>query len=157
GLTVPLSRVFHFAGKDLDGTLWSRDVTVPFLDAIYPGASTGMALSSAPSTVLQNPKADPACQFAHRLILQETGGFLMQITSLRQGATDLSAGLQQLFGTAHLAPYGTLQGDICLSSTTALGAKTYTISGISEIGTGVTATLSVTLAAARVTLSVVVT
>src|ERR1019366_6311531 len=93
GLTVPLNRVFHFAGKDLDGTTWSIDVTVPFVDAIYPGASTGMALRSTPSTVLQNPKADPACQFAHRLILQETGGFLMQITSLRQGATDLSPGL----------------------------------------------------------------
>ena len=60
-LTVPLDRVFHFAGKDLDGTLWSRDVTVPFLDAIYPGASTGMSLRSAPSNVLQNPKADPTC------------------------------------------------------------------------------------------------
>ena len=151
GLTVPLNRVFHFAGKDLDGTTWSIDVTVPFVDAIYPGASTGMALRSTPSTVLQNPKADPACQFAHRLILQETGGFLMQITTLRQGATDLSPGLQQLFGTAHLAPYGTLQGDICLSSATSLGAKTYTVSGVSEIGNTVTATLSVTLAAASAT------
>ena len=90
-LTVPIDRVFHFEGKDLDGTAWSRDVTVPFLDALYPGASTGMALRSAPATVLQNPKADPACQFSHRLILQETGGFLMQITTLRQGTTDLSA------------------------------------------------------------------
>ena len=148
GLSVPLNRTFHFEGKDLDGATWSRDVTVPFVDAIYPGASTGMALRSTPSTVLQNPKADPACQFTHRLILQETGGFLMQITTLKQGATDLSTSLQQLFGTAHLAPYGTLQGDICLSSTTAVGTKTYTVSGISEIGTSVTATLNVTLAAA---------
>ena len=147
-LTVPANLVFHFAGKDLDGTTWSRDVTVPFVDAIYPGASTGMALRSTPSTVVQNPKADPSCQFTHRLILQETGGFLMQITTLKQGTTDLSTSLQQLFGTAHLAPYGTLQGDICLSSTTALGTKTYTVSGISEIGTTVTTTLNVTLAAA---------
>jgi uncharacterized protein (TIGR03437 family) len=60
----------------------------------------------------------------------------------------MSSQLQQIFGTAHLAPYGTLQGDICLSGSTALGAKTYTLSGISELGTTVTATLSVTLAAA---------
>src|ERR1035441_2392233 len=144
----PLNRVFHFAGKDLDGAVWSQDVTVPFLDAIYPGASTGMALSSAPATVLQNPNAAPACQFAHRLILQETGGFLMQITSLKQGTTDISASLQQLFGTAHLAPYGTLQGDICLNGSTTLGTMTYTVSGISEIGNTVTTTLGVTLAAA---------
>jgi uncharacterized protein (TIGR03437 family) len=147
-LTVPLNRVFHFAGKDLDGTAWSQDVTVPFLDAIYPGASTGMALSSAPATVRQNPNAAPACQFAHRLILQETGGFLMQITSMKQGTTDISASLQQLFGTAHLAPYGTLQGDICLNGSTTLGTMTYTVSGISEIGNTVTASLGVTLAAA---------
>jgi uncharacterized protein (TIGR03437 family) len=147
-LTVPLNRVFHFEGKDLNGATWSRDVTVPFVDAIYPGASTGMELSSAPAKVLQNPKADPTCQFAHRLILRETGGFLMQITTLRQGSTDLSSSIQQLFGTAHLAPWGTLQGDICFSSSTTLGAKTYTVSGISELGTSVTATLSVTLAAA---------
>ena len=36
-LTVPLDRVFHFEGKDRDGTAWSRDVTVPFLDTLYPG------------------------------------------------------------------------------------------------------------------------
>jgi uncharacterized protein (TIGR03437 family) len=147
-LIVPLNRVFHFEGIDLDGTKWSQDVTVPFIDAIYPGPSTGMTLQSTPSTVLQNPKADPSCQFTHRLILQETGGFLMQIATLRQGSSDISSQIQQIFGTAHLAPYGTLQGDICLSSSTALGAKTYTVSGISEIGNTVTATLSVTLAAA---------
>ena len=73
--------------------------------------------------MLQNPKADPACQFTHRLIVQETGGFLMQITALRQGTTDLSASLQQLFGTAHLAPFGTLQGDICLNSATTPGSQ----------------------------------
>ena len=148
-LTVPLNRVFHFEGKDLDGTKWSQDVTVPFVDAIYPGASTGITLQSAPSTVLQNPKADPSCQFTHRLILHETGGFLVEIATLRQGSTDISSQIQQIFGTAHLAPYGTLQGDICLSSSTALGAKTYTVSGISvELGNTVTATLSVTMAAA---------
>jgi uncharacterized protein (TIGR03437 family) len=147
-LTVPLNRVFHFEGKDLDNTKWTRDITVPFIDAIYPGASTGMALQSAPATVIQNPKADPSCQFAHRLTLHETGGFLMQITTLRLGTTDMSSQLQQIFGTAHLAPYGTLQGDICLSSSTALGAKTYTVSGVTELGNTVTATVSVTLAAA---------
>ncbi len=147
-LTVPLNRVFHFEGMDLGGAKWTRDVTVPFVDAIYSGASTGMTLASAPSTVLQNPKADPSCQFTHRLILHETGGFLMEIATLRLGTTDMSSQLQQIFGTAHLAPYGTLQGDICLSSSTALGAKTYTVSGITELGSTVTATLSVTLAAA---------
>ena len=147
-LTVPLDRVFHFEGKDLDGTTWSQDVTVPFLDAIYPGVSTGITMRTAPSTVQQNPKADAACQFTHHLILQETGGFLVQIASLKQGTTDLSGSLQQLFGTAHLAPYGTLQGDVCLTGTTSLGAKAYTVSGISELGNTVTATVSVTLAAA---------
>src|ERR1035438_10695150 len=143
--------LFHFEGKDLDGTAWTRDVTVPFVDALYPGASTCMALSSAPTTVLQNPKADPTCQFTHHLILQETGGFLMEITTLKQGTTDLSASLQQLFGTAHLAPYGKLQGDICLSSATTLGSKTYTGSGATELGNTVTATVNVTLAAASAT------
>jgi hypothetical protein len=43
-------------------------------------------------------------------------------------------------GTAHLAPYGTLQGDICLSSATTLAAKTYTVCGVSELGNTMTAT-----------------
>jgi uncharacterized protein (TIGR03437 family) len=147
-LTVPLDRVFHFEGKDRDGNAWSRDVTVPFLDTLYPGVSTGMTLISAPTTVVQNPKADSSCQFSHRLILRETGGFLMQVTALRQGTADLSASLQQIFGTAHLAPFGTLQGTICLSSGTALGTKTYTVTGVvSEFGNTVTATANVTLAA----------
>jgi uncharacterized protein (TIGR03437 family) len=147
-LTVPLNQIFHFEGKDLNGATWSRDVTVQFVGALYPGASTGIALSAVPAKVLQNPKAATSCQFAHRLILQETGGFLMQITTLKRGSTDLSSSIQQLFGTTHLAPYGTLQGDICMGGTTAAGAKTYTVSGVSEIGTAVSATLSVMLAAA---------
>jgi uncharacterized protein (TIGR03437 family) len=147
-LAVPLNRVFHFEGKDLDGATWSRDVTVPFVDAIYPGASTGMTVGSVPAVVQQNPTADASCQFTHRLVLHETGGFLMEILSLRRGSTDLSPSIQQIFGTAHLAPYGTLQGDLCLSSATALGAKNYTVGGITEIGSSVTATVSVTLAAA---------
>lgn len=147
-LTIPLDRVFHFEGKDLDGAKWSRDVTVPFIDAIYGGASTGMALSSTNTTIRQNPKTDATCQFSHRLILQETGGFLMQISGLRQGTTDLTSSLQQIFGTTHLAPFGTLQGDLCFSGSTTLGVKTYTVTGFSELGNTVTATLNVTLAAA---------
>ncbi|MEO8369032.1 MAG: hypothetical protein ABI806_07535 [Candidatus Solibacter sp.] len=81
--------------------------------------------------------------------MQETGGYLMQLTSLRQGTVDLTASLQQIFGTTHLAPFGTLQGDVCFSGTTTLGAKTYTVGALNyELGNTHSLTLNVTLAAA---------
>ncbi|MEO8597703.1 MAG: protease pro-enzyme activation domain-containing protein [Candidatus Solibacter sp.] len=151
-LTVPVDRVFHFEGKDLDGTAWSRDITVPFLESTTGGVNTAFTARSAPATVQQNPKADASCQFSHRLIVQETGGFLMQLTVLRQGTTDLSANIQQIFGTTHLAPFGTLQGDVCFSGNTTLGTKAYIISALNyELGVTLGVGVSVTLAAPAAT------
>jgi uncharacterized protein (TIGR03437 family) len=138
----------HFEGKDADGTKWTRDVTLTLAPSPYTEATTGMTAVSVPATVQQNPKADAACQYSHRIVVQETGGFLMQMTVLKQGTTDLSSQIQQIFGTTHLAPWGTLQGDVCFAGSTAPGAKTYTVSGITEYGNTLSAAVNVTLAAA---------
>jgi len=146
---VPLDRTFHFEGRDLDGQRWSYDTTVQLLETVTGGATSAMTVRSTPTTVQQNPKAAPSCQFSHRIIVQETGGFLMQLTTLRQGTTDLSSSIQQIFGTTHLAPFGTLQGDLCFSGNTTSGAKTYTVGALNyELGNTLTSTLNVTFAAA---------
>ncbi|MEO8369031.1 MAG: protease pro-enzyme activation domain-containing protein [Candidatus Solibacter sp.] len=57
-LTVPLDRVFRFEGKDLDGTTWSRDTTIAFLESTTGGATSGIAVRSTPATVQLNPRAN---------------------------------------------------------------------------------------------------
>src|SRR5262249_56454635 len=62
-------------------------------------------------------------------------------------STDLSANLQQLFGTTRLAPFGSLSATICTPSGTQ-GNRTYTISGSAETGLTVSATATVNFTAA---------
>src|SRR5262249_42389761 len=112
-LNTPADVVLHFTGRDASGTTWTRDVTQQFLSAPAALQAPGITVVSSPTSVAQNPQADPGCQWSHQLVLHETGGFLTQLTSLRQGGSDLTANIQQLFGTTRLAPYGTLTATIC--------------------------------------------
>ena len=63
-----------------------------------------LTLTGTPSTVQQNPQADPSCQWVQQVILQEKGGFLMQLTKLTLDSTDVTSQIQQLFGTTRIAP-----------------------------------------------------
>jgi uncharacterized protein (TIGR03437 family) len=147
-LLVPINPVFHLEGKDADGTVWKQEFMVPFVDSPTPTQIPSISLASSPAAVTQNPQADPACQWSSQLVVRENAGFLVQLSSLKQGSSNLSSTLQSLFGTTRLAPWGSLRGTLCLGGTTAPGARTYTISGLSELGTTVTATVSVTYSGA---------
>ncbi len=146
-LTVPVNRSFHLEGKDADGTVWKQDFSVPFVESPYPAPTTAITLTSSPTAVAQNPQAPASCQWAGELIVRETGGYLVQLTSLKSGSTDLSGSLQTLFGTTRLGPFGTLRGTLCLGGSVT-GARTYTVSGLSELGNTVTGTVTVTYSVA---------
>ena len=107
-----------------------------------------MTLTSSPGTVQQNPNAAAACQWSQQLTLQETSGFLVLLSTLTEGAQDLSSQIQPIFGTTRLAPYGTLQGTLCSAGLRAPTSKTIQLTGESEIGTQVTASAQTSYAMA---------
>jgi len=148
GLSVPVQRQFSFAGQDANGQPWTTQLTVPFIPNPGPVLAPAVTLSSAPAILAQNLQADPSCQWSQQLTIQETGGFLMQLIGLTAGATDLSGRLQQLFGTTRLAPYGMLQAKLCWDGATPPGAMQVQLTGMSELGTAITANVSTMLAPA---------
>jgi uncharacterized protein (TIGR03437 family) len=153
GFVPPVNALFKFTGADANGQTWSQQVTV-VLDG--PGAAGVLApaltLTSAPSTIQQNPLADPSCQWSQQVTLQEQGGFLMQLTKLTLDTIDVTSQIQQLFGTTRIAPFGNLQGNLCFRGPDAPTIKNYRVTGISpEFGNSVVAALPVTFGPAAVT------
>ena len=148
GLTVPLNRVFAFTGSDAGGHAWSHVLTVPFVSAQGANVSPGMLLSSSPAIVQQNPRAASGCQWEQTLTLQETGGFLVELNGFTEGVSNLSGQIQQYFGTTRLAPFGQLQADVCVAGISPPETQNVAVSGTSEVGTTVAASLNVSYAAA---------
>jgi len=141
---VPFDRIFVFSGQDADGTKWSQSVTVSFVGPIGPNIAPAVTLTATPSTSQQNPAADPSCQWSQDLVLEEHGGFMVQLSRLTLGTLNATGQIQPLFGTARLAPFGTLRTTLCWDGTTVAPAtKTYTITGSAEDGSTVTATATV--------------
>jgi uncharacterized protein (TIGR03437 family) len=149
GLTVPVMRNFHITGSDDNGQTWTQDFSVPFVAATGPVLAPAMTLTFTPSTVTQDTSADPSCQWAQQVTVQETGGFQVQLTSFVVAGTNLTSKIQSLFGTTRLAPHGTLRATVCFDSATIAGTKAYTLIGLSEIGAQVSAFGTGALAAAR--------
>jgi uncharacterized protein (TIGR03437 family) len=120
-------------------------LSVMFLDTQGTYLVPGMTLTTPLTSVQQNPQAEPSCQWALPVTLQETGGFEITLSTLGISGASSSSQLQSIFGTQRLAPYGMLQGTVCFPSSTLTGTRAFTITGVSEIGSMVTATLSVPL------------
>ena len=138
-LLTPRTRTFKFSGVDAGGGTWTREIDVPFLPGSAP-FNPLMTLTSAPSTVSRNPGADPNCPWSQQLTVQEQSGFFVQLNGFAAGSTDLSSSIQRIFGTTRLAPYGVLQGTLCVSSnSSSLPPRTIQVAGTSEIGSTVTA------------------
>jgi hypothetical protein len=133
GLVPPVDSVFHFAGVDANGKTWSQDLTVHVLGPAARGLTPLVALASAPTPVLQDPSQDPSCQWSHELIVEEQGGFEVELVGLSTDTEDLSDNLQQLFGTTQLAPYGMLRATICRAGVGGT-TDTYTLLGFAEDG-----------------------
>jgi uncharacterized protein (TIGR03437 family) len=167
GLTVPLNRVFVFTGQDGDGTLWRQSITVSFVGPAGGAASLNPAFSLTTTTpvvfpamgtgigFLPNPAASyPSCQWAQQVTVQETGGFYFVLTKLTVNGVTFSSPLSTVFGTTRLAPYGILQGTLCLPATTAPGATIYTLTATlsdGQLGGTLSATTSATLLTASQT------
>ncbi len=141
GINAPVNRTFVFSGQDAGGQSWTQQITVPFLASPGPVLAPSISVASTPATIRQNPQGDPSCQWSQQLTIQETGGFLVQLTALRAGSSDFSTQIQQLFGTTRLAAYGFLQAKLCWDNTTATGSKQIQVIGLSELGTVVTASV----------------
>ena len=128
------THVFGFTGQDTSGKTWSQSVTATFLPSAAPFTTPSILLTSVPSRVLQNPSADPNCQWLQQLTVQEQGGFLTNLTQFSIGTTNMSTQIQSLFGTTRLAPYGILYADFCWNGATVTPSKTFTLGGVGEIG-----------------------
>jgi len=127
---------------DGSGRTWSQAITVPFAGPPGPPFVPTITLTSTPGIVLQNLSAQASCQYSQLLTIQETSGFFVLLSKLTAGTQDLSNQIQSIFGTTNLAPYGTLQGTVCSAGSAILAPsfKTFQVTGVSEIGTQVTAT-----------------
>ncbi len=146
GLTVPVTRPFVFGGTDATGQTWSQQLNIQFLAAQGAYIVPGMTLTTALTTVQQNNPAPSGCEWSLPVVLQETGGFEVTLTAFTATGLTLTSQLQSIFGTQRLAPFGMLAGTVCFPAGTATGTKALTITGTSELGTTITATLSIPLA-----------
>jgi uncharacterized protein (TIGR03437 family) len=144
GLTVPANRVLVFSGVDSSGKAWSQQLTVPFLPQQI---SASMALSSSPDMEVQNPKGDPSCPADHpfyqQLNLQEQNGYEVFLNKFLAGGADLSANIQQWFGSLRLAPLGALHADICWRVGSLPATLNYEVDGTDTPGHKITTTLAV--------------
>jgi uncharacterized protein (TIGR03437 family) len=114
-LAAPVTRTFGFAGTDITGRNWSRQVSVNYLP-LPPYVNFNV--SATPLTVVQNAAADPSCQWPIQLTVDDLGGSFNVLTGLLAGSADLSAQIPAIFGTPRLAAWGSLQGQLCLNGIT---------------------------------------
>lgn len=115
-LAAPVTRTFVFAGTDAYGTAWSRQVQVEYMPIV---PNENFTLTATPLTVTENTAADPSCQWAVELIIDDVGGYLNYITNLYVGGVDESGQIPSIFGTTRLDAYGEAQGRLCLGGITA--------------------------------------
>ena len=151
GITPPLNRTYVFTGQDAGRVAWTQQITVPFIAPTISATllNPGIAMSTTP-TVFDNLQANPSCEWAVPLNLQETGGYMFQLSKLTLGGVDITPQIPVIFGTTRLAPFGSLQGIACFSSATAIPvAKNFALTGTlldgaigGTLGASATATLS---------------
>jgi uncharacterized protein (TIGR03437 family) len=143
-LTVPVDRVFTFSGVDAGGQRWNQQLTIPFLPQQI---SASMALSSSPSTEVQNPNGDPNCASDHpyyqQLNLQEQNGFGLVLTKFLAGGSDLSDSIGSWFGGFRLAPLGSLHANLCWKIPSVPTTLNYEIDGTDSTGRKIAAIASV--------------
>jgi uncharacterized protein (TIGR03437 family) len=126
GQTAPINRTFVFNGVDANGQKWTQQIVAMFSGQTGPAFGPAMSVTSATGgSVAYNPQADPSCQWYLPLTVQESGGYYMQLSQLTVGGSDMTSRIQSIFGTTRLAPYGSLQGNLCFS---AAGTKAVPVS-----------------------------
>ena len=117
GLAAPVTRTFGFTGVDALGNSWSRQVSVSYLPL---PVDNFFGLTATPLTVQQNTAADPSCQWAVQLNVDDLGGFGMNlVSSVVAGRVGLSsAQIASTFGSTRLDAWGDQHGTLCFSEIT---------------------------------------
>jgi uncharacterized protein (TIGR03437 family) len=121
GLTAPLTRTFVFTGTDAGGNSWARQVQVVY--EALPNSSQNFKLTATPLVVTQNPSADPSCQWAVQLNIDDLGGVNTSESLLHVGNVDRTADIPSIFGTVRNDAFGGQQGVLCIPSPAAQGSE----------------------------------
>jgi uncharacterized protein (TIGR03437 family) len=114
-LAAPLTRTFGFTGQDSSGNTWSRQMSVYFASLPPEGV---INVTATPLVVTQDTAADPSCQWAVQLSIDEMGGYAASVSSLFAGAANLSSQIPAIFGTERLDAWSSLQGKLCFGGIT---------------------------------------
>jgi len=125
-LAAPLVRTFGFTGIDALGHSWSRQISVDYFPV---SPQYGVNVNATPLVVAQNTSADPSCQWAVQLNIDETGGYPNEIESMSAGGVGLT--FQQFlssFGTVRMNAWAGLMGTICFSGITPPATDVITVS-----------------------------
>jgi len=141
--TLPATVDAVLSGKDAGGRQWSRQFKL-LIVAQQPWPA--MVLSTAPATVQQDTAADPSCQWPVNLLVEERNGFPVELSSLSRAGAFASQQIDQLFGTSHLAAYGSLQATVCESALSPPQAIDYALFGTDVNGVAVEAPVHVSFA-----------
>jgi uncharacterized protein (TIGR03437 family) len=144
GLTVPLSRDFHFAGIDASGATWSRDITVPFIASSVPSLTPAISLTPSSPSIQANLQAPSSCEWSQQITIQELSGYEVTLSDFLAGNSIVTTTLPEMFGTTRLAPHGMLSGTVCFPSASP-AQESYAVEGVAETGASVIATALVTL------------
>jgi uncharacterized protein (TIGR03437 family) len=119
-LTPPVNRTFGFTGTDAAGQVWSRQVLVTY----YPLPNyQNFRLTATPLVVTQNTSADPSCQWAVQLNVDDLGGTNTTMNYLAAGNVIRTSEITSIFGTGRNDAYGGHQGVLCFSGVTPQGSN----------------------------------
>jgi hypothetical protein len=144
--TTPVDHTYTFGGIDADGNTWQRQITIRFLSE---QGSAALSLSSSPSTVRLPPDGDPHCSadhpLYHQLNLQEVNGIAVTLKKFVADGKDVSAQLDQWFGSSRLPAFGVLRASLCWNAVAFPVVRAFEVGGTDANGQPVSATLQVTL------------
>lgn len=114
-LTPPVTRTFVFTGVDAFGLSWSRQVIVSYFP--LPNFQN-FRLTATPLVVTQNLAADPSCQWAVQLNVDDLGGENTSMNFLAAGNVIRTGEIPAIFGTPRNDAFGGQQGVLCFAGIT---------------------------------------
>jgi uncharacterized protein (TIGR03437 family) len=113
GITGIATRTFVFSGTDANGNTWSRQIAVTFYPTVMNLVSD-FSFAATPLVVTQNTSADPSCQWAVQVNVDDLFGWgPYTIDSFQVGGVDMTSSVASILGTPRLVEWGGLQGTLC--------------------------------------------
>jgi uncharacterized protein (TIGR03437 family) len=120
-LTPPVIRTFGFTGVDATGQAWSREASVTYFPLPH---DQSFRLTATPLVVTQNTSADPSCQWAVQLNVDDLGGVNTSMSFLGAGNVNRTVEIPAIFGTVRNDAFGGQQGVLCFGGVTPQGSNT---------------------------------